>query len=114
MQLMQSKHQRMGRSFHTPSGSGEISKPKKTPAPEREILVEKDQSTNAKGDDISGAKASPLPQPEPLVEDQNVIDEGRQDDTIPKPDAPNAEMGDVFHKEVNFFPFHFFTFSSNL
>jgi hypothetical protein len=50
--------------IHTSSDSGEIPKPKETPAQEKEILVEKDQDTNAKGDDVSRPKGDPLPQSE--------------------------------------------------
>jgi hypothetical protein len=69
-------------------------------------LIEKDQGTNAKGDDVSGPKEDPLPQPEPLVEDQNVTNEGKQDDghkdgTNPKHDAHKADS-EVKDKEVNF------------
>jgi hypothetical protein len=101
--------------IHTSSESGEISKPKETQAQEKEVLVEKDQDTNAKGDDVSGAKEGPLPQPESLVEDHHINDEGKQDDvhrdrTILEQGAPNAEKkendslanSEGKDKEVNF------------
>jgi hypothetical protein len=87
-------------------------------------LIEKDQGTNAKGDDVSGPKEDPLPQPEPLVEDQTVNDEGKQDDvhkdgTNPKQDAPKARKkendsltdSEVKDKEVNFRSFFSTLFS---
>jgi hypothetical protein len=83
--------------IHTSSDSGETLKPTETPAQEKEVLVEKDQTTNAKGDGNSGPKGDPLPQPEPLVEDQNAANEGKQDNvqkdgTILMQDAPNSEQ----------------------
>jgi type IV secretory pathway VirB10-like protein len=109
--------------IHTPSDSDETPKSKETPVPEKEVLVEKDQDTNA-NDDVSGPKESPLPQPEPLVEDQNATNEGQQDNvqkdnTTLMQDAPNAEQKKDTHtnpeardKEVDF-TFSNFTFSSN-
>ena len=111
--------------IHTSSDSGETPKPTETPVQENEVLVEKDQATNAKGDDNSGPKGDPLPQSEPFVEDQNATNEGKQDNvqkdgTILMQDAPNAEQRndsltdpEVKDKEVNFISFSNFIFSSN-
>jgi hypothetical protein len=81
---------------HTSNDSGEISKPKENPAPEKKTLVEKDQHINVAEDRVSGPKDDPKPQPEPLVEDQNASNEEQQenvqnDGTILKQDAPNSE-----------------------
>jgi hypothetical protein len=111
--------------IHTSNDSGETLKPTETPAQEKEVLVEKDQTTDAKGDGNSGPKGDPLPQPEPLVDDQNAANEGKQDNvqkdgTILMQDAPNAEQKndsltdpEVKDKEVNFIFFSNFIFSSN-
>jgi hypothetical protein len=81
--------------IHTSSDSGEALKPTETPAQEKEILVETDQTTNASGDGNSGPKGDPLPQPKPLVEDQNAVNKGTQDNVqkagpILMQDAPNV------------------------
>jgi hypothetical protein len=71
--------------------------PKENLAPEKEVLVEKDQIASAEGNDASRPKENLLPDNEPLVkEDQNDDvggkDEGVQkDSTTPVKDAPNFE-----------------------
>jgi hypothetical protein len=75
--------------IHTSSDSGEITKPKENPAPEKETLVEKDQNNNVVEDKVPGLKENPLPQPEPLVQDPNATNEGKQDNLQ---DAPNSEQ----------------------
>jgi hypothetical protein len=70
---------------------------KENPAPEKEILVEKDQITNAEGKDNSGPKGNPLPDKESVVEkDMNDHAEGKyegeqKDNTTPIGDAPSSE-----------------------
>jgi hypothetical protein len=100
--------------IHTPSDSGEIPKPKETPAQEKETLVEKDQNINVEENKVYGPKEDPLSQPEPLVEDHNARNEGKQD-------APNTEKENDYitnHevKDTEVIPFSFpnFIFSSNL
>jgi hypothetical protein len=69
---------------------------KENPAPEKEILVEKDQITNAEGKDNSGPKGNPLPDKESVVEkDMNDHAEGKyegeqKDNTTPIGDAPSS------------------------
>jgi hypothetical protein len=55
--------------IHSSGESDSASGLKENPAPEKEVLVEKDQITTAKGDDNSRPKGNPLPEKEPLVED---------------------------------------------
>jgi hypothetical protein len=82
--------------IRTSSDSGENPKPKETLVPEKEVLVEKDQSTSTQKDGAPGPKEDPLLENEPLVEDQSANDEGKQDhvqkDGITlMTDDPNAE-----------------------
>jgi hypothetical protein len=109
--------------IHTSSDSGEALKPTETPAQEKEILVETDQTTNAEGDSNSGPKENPLPQTKPLVEDQDVANQGTQDNvqkdgTTLMQNAPNVGRNDsltdpeVENKEVNFI--FFFSFLNSI
>jgi hypothetical protein len=54
--------------IHSSGDSDIASGLKENPTPEKEILVEKDQITNAERNDNSGPKGNPLPDKEPLVE----------------------------------------------
>jgi hypothetical protein len=53
--------------IRTSSDSGENPKPKETLVPEKEVLVEKDQSTSTQKDGAPGPKEDPLLENEPLV-----------------------------------------------
>jgi hypothetical protein len=84
--------------IHTPSDSEESPKPKETPAPDKENVVEKGQNTNI-NKDAPGPKETLSPQPEPMVEDPMATNQGKQDNvqddgTILMHDAPNAEARD--------------------
>jgi hypothetical protein len=103
--------------IHTSGDSNEVPLSKENPAPEKEILVEKDQLTSAGWNEVSRPKENPLLEKEPAVEeDQNADAGGKQDDvqkdsTTLMANAPNAEKkndsltnSDDKDKEVNFFP----------
>jgi hypothetical protein len=88
-------------------------------------VVEKDQHVNV-NDEVPGPKEDPLPQPKPLVEDQNAVKEGKEDNlqgdgTTLMQDAPNAEEKDdtlndpeVEGKKVYSYLFSYPYFSPNL
>jgi hypothetical protein len=101
--------------IHTSGDSNEVPVSKENPAPEMEILVEKDQLTSAGGNEVSEPKEDPFPEKEPVVEeDQNADVGGKQNDvhkdnTTLMADSPNAEKKNVSltnsddkDKEVNF------------
>jgi hypothetical protein len=100
--------------IHTSNDSNETSKPKETPAQEKETLVETDQNVNVEEGKVSGPNEDPLPQPEPLVEDHNTSHEGKQDaPNIEKETDPTTNQ-EVKNTEVIPFSISNFIFSLNL
>jgi hypothetical protein len=97
--------------IHTPSDNDEISKPKETPAQEKETLVEKDQNVNVEEDKVSGPKEDPLPQPDLLVEDHSTRNKGKQDAANTEKENDSKTNQEVKDTEVIPFSISDFIFS---